>query len=148
MRKLVKRAGRDRLLDAEVRLVDRLRGRSVFFSTITLSGTASILTWDPLRPRPSGLPGGATICRNELPGRLAQCFVTVSVAVVVCTRLPLTPVMLSVKVPLTPVAVCTRSVELVVAGLDVNVAVAPKGWPLTPRLTDPLKPLRGAMVTV
>jgi hypothetical protein len=55
--------------------------------------------------------------------------------------------MVSVKLPLTPVTVCTVSVELVVAGLGENVAVDPGGWPVTLRVTAPLKPLLGVMVT-
>lgn len=75
--------------------------------------------------------------------------VTVSAAVVVCVRLPLTPVMVSVNVPFAPfTAVCTVSVEVAVAGLGVNVAVDPERRPLTLRVTEPLKPLAGAMVTV
>jgi hypothetical protein len=74
--------------------------------------------------------------------------VTVSFAVVVWFRLPLTPVMVSVKVPLTPFTVCTVSVDVVLAGLGVNLAVDPEGCPVTLRVTDPLKPFRLAMVTV
>ena len=74
--------------------------------------------------------------------------VTVSFAVVVRFKLPLTPVMVSVKVPLTPLTVCTVSVEVVVAGLGVNVAVDPEGWPVTFKVTDPLKLFRLVMVTV
>ena len=74
--------------------------------------------------------------------------VTFSVALVVCVRLPLTPWIVSVKLPRTPPTVCTLSVELVVAGLGVNVAVDPEGSPATLRLTDPLKPLLGVIVTV
>ena len=74
--------------------------------------------------------------------------VTVSVAVAVWLRLPLTPVTVSVKVPLTPVTVWTVIVELVAAGLGLKTAVPPEGRPLTVRLTEPLKPLAGEMVTV
>ena len=74
---------------------------------------------------------------------------TVNVAWVVCVRLPLIPVMVSVKVPLGPVADgVTLRVELVVAGLGVNETLAPEGWPLRLRVTDPLKPLDGLIATV
>ncbi len=47
---------------------------------------------------------------------------------VVWLRLPLTPVIVSVKIPFGPVGdVVTVSVEVVVAGLGVNLTVEPEG---------------------
>src|SRR5207245_4411326 len=57
---------------------------------------------------------------------------TTSVTVVVCVRLPLTPVTVSVEVPsgvLGPVV--TESVEDPVAGFGVKLPLAPLGRPLT-----------------
>ena len=81
------------------------------------------------------------------PGPL-QRFVTVSVAVVVRVSPPLTPVIVSVKVPFAPDTVCTLIVDVVVAGFEVNVTLDLAGLPLMLRVTDPLKPLLGVMVTV
>jgi hypothetical protein len=39
------------------------------------------------------------------------------------------------------------SVDGPVAGLGLNVTVDPEGWPLRLRVTDPLEPLAGAIVT-
>jgi len=71
---------------------------------------------------------------------------TVTVTVVVWTRLPEVPVMVRVTVPmaaqLSPLTVRMLPV-VVVAGL--NDAVTPEGRPLTLRFTAPLKPLRSAI---
>lgn len=39
-------------------------------------------------------------------------------------------------------------VEVVAAGAGVNVTVLPDGWPVRLRVTDPLNPLIGVIVTV
>ena len=67
--------------------------------------------------------------------------------VVVCVRLPLTPVIVSVLVPTGVVAaVVTESVVVPVAGLGVKLPPAPAGNPLTLNVTCPVKPLLGFMV--
>jgi len=76
---------------------------------------------------------------------------TTRLAVVVCTRLPLVPLMVSVELPPGVEAdVVTVKVEapdpLMEAGL--KLAVAPAGKPLTLNATVPVKPLVGDIVTV
>ncbi len=67
---------------------------------------------------------------------------------VVWLTLPLAPVIVSVKVPFGPVGdVVTLSVEVMVAGLGVNVTVEPEGWPVRLSVSAPPKPLDGAIVT-
>lgn len=57
--------------------------------------------------------------------------------------------MVSVKVPRGPHdGVFTVRVEVVVAGLGVNVTMAPEGWPVRLNVTAPLKPLDGVIVTM
>src|SRR6202049_945800 len=78
--------------------------------------------------------------------------VTVSVTVVVCESEPLVPVMVSVVGP--PVGVVAPAVMVRVelmpgvteAGLKPNDA--PEGRPLTPSVTDPVKPLSAPTLTV
>jgi hypothetical protein len=76
--------------------------------------------------------------------------VTDRVAVVVWFKPPLMPLIVSVKSPDEgPLAdVVTIRVELVVAGLGVKLEVAPGGVPVTLKLTGPLKPFAGVIVTV
>jgi hypothetical protein len=77
--------------------------------------------------------------------RVGPYFVTLSLVVALCVRVPLFPVMVSVKVPLGPDdEVLTVSVDVLV----VNVTVEPDGWPLRLRVTEPEKPLDGLTVTV
>ena len=45
-------------------------------------------------------------------------------------------------------SVLTVSVEVPVAGLGVKVTVDPEGWPVTLRVTPPLKPFDGVIITV
>ena len=40
------------------------------------------------------------------------------------------------------------SVDVVVAGFGVNVTVEPDGWPVRLRVTAPVKPLDGVIVTL
>jgi hypothetical protein len=68
--------------------------------------------------------------------------------VAVWLKLPLVPLTVSVKVPLGPEDnVLTVSV-VVVAETGVNLTVEPEGWPVRLSVTDPVKPLIGAVVTV
>ena len=72
--------------------------------------------------------------------------VTVRLAVVVCVRLPLTPVMVSVLVPPGVAApVVTTSVDAVPAGFGVKSALAPAGRPVTLRATSLVKPPLGVI---
>ncbi|MBZ5509992.1 MAG: hypothetical protein LAN70_02370 [Acidobacteriia bacterium] len=73
---------------------------------------------------------------------------TTSVTVVVCVRLPLTPVMVSVYEPAGVVAasVVTERVEVDVAGLVLKLPPAPVGRPLTLNVTAPVKPFVGLIV--
>ena len=73
---------------------------------------------------------------------------TTSVTVAVWVSEPLTPVMVSVEVPAGVVArVVMLRVEVAVAGFVVNVPVAPVGRPATLRVTAPVNPPEGVMVT-
>ena len=76
---------------------------------------------------------------------------TVRLTVVVCDRLPLVPWIVKLNVPRGVLDfVETVIVELPEPVMDagLNVAVARDGKPLTPRLTLPLNPLLGVIVTV
>ncbi len=67
--------------------------------------------------------------------------------VVVCVKLPDTPVTVTVAVPVVAVALAVSvSVLVLVAGLGVNAAVTPLGRPDAERVTLPLKPFAGVMV--
>ena len=74
---------------------------------------------------------------------------TVSVTVVEWLRLPLVPVMVSGKLPVCgcPPPVTVSVLELVVDD-GLKLALTPWGRPVTLRLTLPVKPPDGAMVTV
>jgi hypothetical protein len=75
--------------------------------------------------------------------------VTVKDAVVVWFKAPLSPLIVSGYVCLALVVnVFTVRVEVVAAGLGVKVTVLPEGWPVRLRVTNPLKPLIGVIVTV
>ena len=66
----------------------------------------------------------------------------------VCVKDPLVPVIVNVYDPGGVVeAVVTESVEVEVAGLTVKVPVAEVGSPLTLKVTGPLNPLLGVIVT-
>ena len=79
--------------------------------------------------------------------RLKSGAVTTSVTVVVCVRLPLTPVMVAVYVPGgVVVLVVTERAEVEVAGLGLKVPLAPVGRPVTLSVTWPAKPLVGVIV--
>jgi len=68
---------------------------------------------------------------------------------VVWVSVPLTPLMVSVELPVgVLVLVVTERVDDAVAGFGVKLPVAPLGSPLTLRLTWPLKPLVGLIVTL
>jgi hypothetical protein len=74
---------------------------------------------------------------------------TLSVIVVVALRLPDVPAILTVTDPVAAVALAVKvSVVVVVAGLGLNVAVTPLGQPTAERVTLPLKPFDGMMLTV
>src|SRR5206468_1189814 len=69
--------------------------------------------------------------------------------VVVFVRLPDVPVIVTATVPMVAVPLATSvSVLVAVAGLGLNDAVTPLGRPEADKLTLPLKPLCGAIVTV
>jgi len=75
--------------------------------------------------------------------------VTVNDAAILWLKAPLTPLIVSVYVCLAlPGNVFTVSVEVVAAGFGVKVMVLPDGWPVRLRVTAPLNPLAGVMVTV
>jgi hypothetical protein len=69
--------------------------------------------------------------------------------VAVCVSVPLTPVIVSVYVPIgVLVLVVTESVDDPVAGFGVKLPLAPLGCPLTLRVTWPVKPPVGLIVTL
>jgi len=75
--------------------------------------------------------------------------VTVRLTVVVCVKLPDTPVMVTVDVPVAAVALAVRVNKLVeVVGFGLNPAVTPLGRPLALNVTLPLKPFTGVTVIV
>ena len=74
--------------------------------------------------------------------------VTVNDAGILWLKAPLTPLIVSEYVCLAlDVSVFTVRVEVVAAGFGVKVTVLPDGWPVRLRVTDPLNPLTGVMVT-
>ena len=76
---------------------------------------------------------------------------TVSVASVLCNRLPLVPVMVRIGLPTgVLLLVLTVRVELPdpITVVGLNVPVAPAGSPFTPRFTTPLNPPPVVTVTV
>ena len=74
---------------------------------------------------------------------------TVSARVVLLLKLPETPVMVTVAVPVFAVPLAVSVIVLVaVAGFGLNDALTPLGRPAADRLTLPLKPFTGAIVTV
>ena len=94
---------------------------------------------------------GATICEPGVAEMLKSGVVTTSVTIAECTNVPLVPVIVRGYVPVgVVVAVETVSVEFPEPETDagLKLAVAPAGKPLTPRLTVPVKPLRGAIDAV
>ena len=68
---------------------------------------------------------------------------------VVCVKLPDVPVMVTVTVPAlaVPLAVSVN-VLVVVAGFALNVAATPLGSPDADKLTRPLNPFCGVIVTL
>ena len=75
--------------------------------------------------------------------------VSVAVAVWVTDGEPPMPVTLNVYVPRgVDASTVIVSVEELVAGFGLKLPIAPDGRPLTERVTDELKPLRGVMVMV
>jgi len=74
---------------------------------------------------------------------------TVRLSVVVFVNVPDVPVTVTVTVPVAAVALAVKvSVLVVVAGLGLKDAVTPLGKPDAERVTLPLKPFSGVMVTV
>ena len=74
---------------------------------------------------------------------------TVRLMVVVWVRLPDVPVMVTVAVPVAAVVLAVSVKVLVdVAGFGLKAAVTPVGKPEAVRLTLPVNPLAGVMVTV
>src|SRR3982751_2622565 len=81
----------------------------------------------------------------------AAALLTVRLTVVLCTNVPLVPVMVSVYVPaVVLVALVTVNVEVpeVVMEAGLKLPLAPAGNPLTLRPTLPLKPLSALTVAV
>jgi hypothetical protein len=77
--------------------------------------------------------------------------VTTNVTVVVCTKLPLVPVIVSVEVPAgvdREVAILSELLPEPLIDMGVKVAVAPVGKPLTEKVTVPLKPFKAVTVLV
>lgn len=75
--------------------------------------------------------------------------VTVRLNVVVCVRLPDTPVMVTVDVPVAAVALAVSVNVLVeVVGFGLNPAVTPLGRPEADKVTLPLNPFNGVTVMV
>lgn len=73
---------------------------------------------------------------------------TTRVTVAVCVRVPLTPVIVTVYVPggvFEPVV--TEKVEEELAGLGEKLPLAPAGNPVAPKVTCPVKPLLGVIVS-
>jgi hypothetical protein len=69
--------------------------------------------------------------------------------VVECVSVPLPPVMITVADPVAAVADAENvSVLTLVAGFGLKLAVTPVGSAPTVRVTAPVKPLTGAIVTV
>jgi hypothetical protein len=99
-----------------------------FIGSAEVAGAADI-------PAPARVAAGHYLC------------MTVNVADAVCVRPPLVPATVSGKVPMVPVTVIL-SEELVVPGLGLKLTTALPGCPLRLRLTAPLKPFTGVMVTV
>jgi hypothetical protein len=74
---------------------------------------------------------------------------TVRLSVVVFVNVPDVPVTVTVTVPIAAVALAVKvSVLVVVAGLGLKDAVTPLGKPDAERVTLPLNPFSGVMVTV
>ena len=71
-----------------------------------------------------------------------------SETVVVCVSVPLTPVSVSIKLPAGVLAaVVTERLDDAVAGFGVKLPLAPVGRPLTLKVTWPVKPPVGLIVT-
>ena len=71
--------------------------------------------------------------------------------VVLCTKLPLVPLIVSVEVPTgvdREVVIVSELLPELLTEVGVKVAAAPEGRPLTDKLTDPLKPFRAVTVVV
>jgi hypothetical protein len=74
---------------------------------------------------------------------------TVRLRVVVCVKLPDTPVMVTVTVPVAAVPLAVNvSVLVEVVGFGTNAAVTPLGKPDALKVTLPLKPFTGTTVIV
>ena len=77
--------------------------------------------------------------------------ITTSVTVVLCTKLPLVPLIVSVEVPTGvdgEVAIASELVPEPLTEVGIKLAVAPEGRPLTDKLTVPPKPFRAVTVVV
>ena len=90
---------------------------------------------------------------SEVGGRvttgLPPLWVTVRLNVVLCVKLPDTPVMVTVEVPTVAVALAVRvNVLVLVVGFVPNAAVTPLGKPEALRVTLALKPFCGTTVMV
>ena len=94
---------------------------------------------------PTTLAGSSV--REETVGRGGG--VTFTVIVVVCVRLPDEPVIATVAVPVVAVLLAASvNVLVVVAEFGLNDAIMPLGRPEADKLTLPLKPFCGVIVTV
>src|SRR5262249_13992141 len=94
--------------------------------------------------RPSSCGSCLLLGQLSAPGQLI-----VRVTTAVCVRPPLVPLIVSVNVPVRALReVLIDRVEVEAAGLGENEALVREGNPLTLRLTEPVKPLPGVIVTV
>jgi hypothetical protein len=76
-------------------------------------------------------------------------FLTVSVTVVLCCKLPLVPAMVSVNVPLAlPAVTVIVVVPDPVTEVGLKLALAPPGNPAQLNVTTPVNPFNGVTVTV
>jgi hypothetical protein len=76
---------------------------------------------------------------------------TLSVTVVLCTKLPLVPLIVSVDVPTgveREVVIVSELVPELLTDVGVKVAVAPAGRPVTEKVTVPLNPFKAVTVLV
>jgi hypothetical protein len=107
------------------------------FAGVIVTVLVPLVPWTRLR-----LPGEAEMLKLGAA-------VTVRLTVVVCVMLPDVPVRVTVAVPTDAVALAVSvKVLVLVAGFGLKLAVTPVGKPDAARVTLPLKPLDGLMVTV
>jgi hypothetical protein len=116
-------------------------------NTVTVSWLVTVTTFAADFVPTANLPNVRLVGETLSP--LPPLVVTVRLSVVVCERLPDTPVMVIVTVPVAAVALAVSvSVLLVVVGFGLNPAVTPLGKPEALKVTLPVKPLVGLTVMV